>query len=188
MRRREHATVGFELGLALAAAHADAADLPREVSPLAGQPRQLVVEARELDLGARLAAARPPVENLEDHAAAVDHLATLSDLLEVLGLRAGEVLVEQHDIDAQLGQPGGDLLGLAAPDVESRIGGLARLDRLPDDLGACRVGERGELVEMLVDVAALPGQARRRRGRRGGGGGGWRAGAWSKGVDRSRDW
>ena len=60
--------------LALAAADADAADLARQMLPLPGEARQQVLQARELDLGARLAAARALVEDLEDQAAAVDHL------------------------------------------------------------------------------------------------------------------
>ena len=44
------AAVGFQLGFAFAAAHADTALLPGQVAPKAGQPGQQMLELRQLDL------------------------------------------------------------------------------------------------------------------------------------------
>src|SRR5262249_20095297 len=113
--------VRLELRFTLAAAHSPATLLAREVTPLARQPWQLIVELGELDLGTRLATARALIENLEDHAAAILHRQA-EDLLEVLGLAAGEVVVEQDHVGAQALRLGADALRLAAADVERGVG------------------------------------------------------------------
>src|SRR5205823_13410228 len=88
----------IELDLRLAdAARADAAGLPLEVRPGARQARQRVLELRELDLRARLAAARAAGEDVEDQAAAVDDFRP-DDLLEVAHLRRPEVVVEYNQL------------------------------------------------------------------------------------------
>ena len=61
----DDAAVELELRFA-DAARADAAGLPLEVRPCARQARQQVFELRQLDLRARLAAARAAGENVEN--------------------------------------------------------------------------------------------------------------------------
>src|SRR5208282_545732 len=80
--------VGFELGFALAAAHADAAGLPRQMSPEPRQPRQQMLELRQFDL--QLAFARPGAlgEDVEDERRAVENFA-LEDFFEIAALRGG---------------------------------------------------------------------------------------------------
>ena len=70
----EHPAVGLELGLARAPAGADAASHAREVRPHAGETRQLVLQLRQLHLDAALVRVRPLGEDVEDDAAAVEHL------------------------------------------------------------------------------------------------------------------
>src|SRR5213078_2028411 len=87
----------IELDLRLAdAARADAAGLPLQVRPGARQARQRVLELRELDLRARLAAARAAREDVEDQAAAVDDLRA-DDLLQIARLSRREVVVEDDE-------------------------------------------------------------------------------------------
>jgi hypothetical protein len=106
-----------ELQLALAGpAPADAAALAVAAARRLAQARRQVGEARDLDLQARLAAARVALEDGEDHGRAVEHLGA-GGALQVAGLRRGEVVVHQHRARAR-GRRG----GLAA---RRRPGGLA---------------------------------------------------------------
>ena len=65
--------VRLELALARAAGP-DAATGPRQVRPEAGEPRQLVLELRELHLEATLVRARVLGEDVQDQPAAIDDL------------------------------------------------------------------------------------------------------------------
>src|SRR5690606_3627157 len=69
---RQHAPVELELGLAGAAAHADAAALALQVRPAAHEPRRQVLEAGQLDLQLPFVALRALREDLEDQLGAVD--------------------------------------------------------------------------------------------------------------------
>src|SRR5207247_217406 len=77
---------------------AHAAAQAREVGPLACQPRQEVLELRQLDLHLALERARPLREDVEDEGAAVDHLA-LAALLEVALLGGGRLCALAHRKD-----------------------------------------------------------------------------------------
>src|SRR5918912_222300 len=89
--RSDQAAVDLDLGLAGAAADADAADLAFEVGPGAGQPRQQVLEPRQLHLDATLVGARPLGKDVQDQQRAVDGAAA-DDLLHG-ALRVGRQLV-----------------------------------------------------------------------------------------------
>ncbi len=147
----DHPAVGLELRLALAAAHADAADLARQMLPLPGEPRQQVLQPRELDLGAGLLAAGALVEDLEDQAAAV-HDLDIQDLLEVLHLPAREVVVEDHQVRLELGGLGGHFGGLARADEELRVERLPGLNGLADHFDPGGVRQRSELRQMLFGL------------------------------------
>src|SRR5436305_726173 len=82
------APVGFELLFTLSA-QTDAAFLPLEVGPAADEPRELVLDLRELDLQLALDAPRTHLEDVDNQAGAVDHPA-LELLLEIALLHAGE--------------------------------------------------------------------------------------------------
>ena len=94
------AAVDFELGFA-GASGAYAALLTRQVDPHSGEPREEVLELRQLDLEAGLARAGALGEDGEDQLAAVDHLA-LELGLQVLHLAGGEIVVEDDEIDLGL--------------------------------------------------------------------------------------
>ena len=72
--RSNPAPIGFELGLA-GPSRADAAAEPRERGTGPDQPRQQVLELRELDLQLPLAGAGPAREDVEDQLRAIDDLA-----------------------------------------------------------------------------------------------------------------
>src|SRR6266568_1183561 len=86
-----------ELQLRLAdAARPDAARLPLEMRPGARQPRQRVLELRQLHLRARLPAPRAAGEDVENQAAAIDD-RDAGDRFEVARLRRREVVVENDE-------------------------------------------------------------------------------------------
>ncbi len=99
---------------------------------------------------AGLAAARPLVEDVEDQGAAV-HDRQLGQLFEVLHLAAGEIVVEDQQVGAQLASGGADLFRLAVSDEGGGVRCLTGLHGATGDLRAGGVGELRQLVEMLLD-------------------------------------
>ena len=127
-------TIGFELRLT-GATHADAAAELLEVGPHAREARQRVFELGELHLHARLGAARPHREDVQNEFGAVDHaLAHL--LLEVLALRGGKLVVEDHDGRAGVRDERLELIQLAAADVGGGVGLVELLRQFADDARA----------------------------------------------------
>src|SRR5207248_5301663 len=88
--------VGFELRFA-GAAQSDAAGLPLEVSPAAHQARRQMLELGQLDLELAFGAVGALGEDVENEAHAIDH-ATIERALEIALLRAGERVIEDHEI------------------------------------------------------------------------------------------
>ena len=139
----EQAPVRFELRLA-GAAQPDAALLPLEVRPAADEPRQLVLDLRELDLELAFGAARAQREDVEDEAHTVDD-AALELRLEVALLRAGERVVEDDEVRAGRRAQRRDLLDLALAREQRGVGALAAAGDRPHDR---RAGGRGERVDL----------------------------------------
>ena len=94
MRRRSVSSLRFTW-----AAGANAAAELRHALALAGQPRQLVLELRQLHLQHALAGAGVAREDVEDELGAVDHRAR-QPRLNVARLRRRQVVVEQHQAGA----------------------------------------------------------------------------------------
>jgi hypothetical protein len=87
----------IELHLRLASTlAADAAALAIAPAAALAQARCHVPQARDLHLQPRFARARVPLEDLQDHRSAVEHLGT-GGALEVAGLRRRDVVVDQDD-------------------------------------------------------------------------------------------
>ena len=127
----------------------DAAPDARQVGPHAREPRQQVLELRQLDLHLRLGRAGARREDVEDHLGAVHH-PHAERLLEILSLHRGERLVEQHQGGTRVPYHALELLHLPLAKIEVRCGGFDPLVGPADDLGARRVGEPVELVQVLV--------------------------------------
>ena len=95
--------VGLELGFARAP-ETDAAADAREVGPHPGEPRQHVLELRQLDLQLGLVAPRPGGEDVEDDLGPV-HDAHLELALEVGALHRAQLLVEDDQRGARPRRP-----------------------------------------------------------------------------------
>ena len=102
------AAVGFQLRFAFAAAHADAAALPRKVAPETRQARQQMLQLRQFDLQFAFARAGALGENIQNQRRAVEHLA-VEDFFQVAALRGGKLVVEDDGIDVVLAAELGEL-------------------------------------------------------------------------------
>ncbi len=144
------ATVDLELGLTRAAG-ADAATLLAQVVAPAPEAGQAVLELGQLDHGLALLAVGVLGEDVQDHRGAVERRPA-EQLLQVVLLGRAELVVEDHGVgvhrQAQLAQ----LLGLALAHVGGRIRPVAGLHHPADLVGAGRVDQQRQLVEVGVGV------------------------------------
>jgi hypothetical protein len=147
--------VRLELRLA-GAAHADAAAELLEVRPHARQPRQHVLQLRELHLELGLVRPRARGEDVEDQLGPVHH-AHADRLLDVLPLRGAQLVVEQHERRVERARLVAQLVELPLAEVRGRMGAVELLRERAHDVGAGRVGQARELLEVLLDVVAVRG-------------------------------
>ena len=144
------AAVDFEPRLA-GAARADAAAQARHRRALAGQPRQAVFHLRQLHLQLAFRGLRALREDVQNQRRSVDH-AHAQRVFEVALLRAGQLVVDDGEVDLQRLAVERQLLGLAAADVGRRIRARALLQHAGDDHRAGGLGQTGELLEGVVRV------------------------------------
>ena len=149
------AAIGFELRFARAP-RADAAAEPRHLHAEAGQPRQQVLQLRQLDLQPAFARLRAPGEDVENDFGAIDH-APAQNLFEVARLRGREHVVENRDCRADFVARERNLFSLAASDQRGRLGARPLLRRAQHDDGAGRFGEAGQFVEREIGIGATRG-------------------------------
>jgi len=121
------------------------------VRPHAREPRQHVLELRELHLHARLAQPGARGEDVEDELRAIHH-ARARRVLDVLPLRGAQLVVEDEErraitLDALL-----ELLDLPLAEIGRRVRPVELLRERADDLGARRVGEALELEQVLIEM------------------------------------
>ena len=140
--------IDFELRLT-GAAGADAAAEPRQPVARADQPGHEVLELRELDLELAFARARPPREDVEDQLRAIDDREP-GFLLEVAQLRGAQLVVDDDEIDVQLGARLRQHPDLAAAQVERGVGRGAFLDETQHDIRPGRAGQTVELFEAVI--------------------------------------
>ena len=145
-----HSAVGFELRLA-GPAQSDTAANTRQVGPHAREPRQQVLELRELDLELGFVAARARREDVEDDLGAV-HDAHAETLFELDALHRRERFVEQDQRRAGGGQLALQRFDLALAEIEVGSGSVDPLDGPADDLRPGGIGEPLELLQMFIDV------------------------------------
>ena len=144
--------VRLELGLARAA-RADAAAEARERGARSGEPRQQVLELRQLDLPLSFPRTCTAREDVEDQLRAIEDLA-LQLVLEMTQLGGRELVVADHHVDVGLGARRRKALHLAAPDERGRVGPLAVLHGGEHDGGAGRFGQPLQLRQRHVNVRA----------------------------------
>ena len=147
------AAVHLELGLARAA-RADAARLTLEVLPHAGEPRQSVLELRQLDLEPRLAGSGAAREDVEDQLRAIHHLHRQL-LLQVADLGSGEIVVEDHEVGIAIAGQFGQLLELALADERGGMDRAAALHQRAEHPRAGGVGQERQLLERAREAAPV---------------------------------
>ena len=89
--------------------------------PRAGEPRQQILELRELDLPLPFPRSRAAGEDVEDQLRAVDHLP-IEALFDVAQLRRRQLVVEDDDIGSHPRAFRRELVELAAADERRGIG------------------------------------------------------------------
>jgi hypothetical protein len=108
-----------------------------------------VAQLGEFHLQLALVGAGTLGEDVQDQAGAVQH-AALQHPLQIAFLAGGELVIEDHQIGALLGDPIADLFGLALADEQARIGGLAGAGDERHRLSARRTGQFRELAALVV--------------------------------------
>src|SRR5690606_16921294 len=120
------APVDLELRLAGAPGADPAAEAAHRLAA-AGQPRELVLELRQLDLHLRLATGGVLGEDVEDHLGAVEDLQ-LRQALDLARLRRRELAVEHQQVRVLVERQRHRLLQLALADDRAVVGFGAPLD------------------------------------------------------------
>ena len=143
--------IHFELRFARAA-RADAAGLARQVVPHPRQPREQILQLRQLDLQSAFAAARALRENIEDQLRAIEHLAR-EQVFQIASLRRRKLVVENHRGDLLVLERFLDQLRFALPDVVRR---RRLLQFLRDGVDHFRAGGVGQLAQFLHRIAQVP--------------------------------
>jgi hypothetical protein len=131
------------------------------VGPHAREPRQQVLELRQLDLHLGFARSRARGEDVEDQLGAI-HDPAADGVFDVLALAGRQLVVEDDERRVRLENALAQLVDLAAAEVRPGIGPVDLLRDLPDDDGARGVGEVRQLAEVIVDSAAGAGPLARR--------------------------
>ena len=117
------------------------------------EPRQRVVQLRELDLQLAVAARRVLREDVEDQHRAIEDLE-LGRLADRARLAGREIGIEDHDLGAELHRAQQDLVELAAADEELRIGLGPALDEHVEHLDAGGAAQLAQLGDARLGIAA----------------------------------
>ena len=161
IRRWMPPPVGLELGLTgttgadaattRAAATAGAAALAGQRLAPAAQAGQEVAQLGQLDLRLALLGAGVLGEDVEDQRGPVDDL-DLELLLELAQLPGRELAVGDDGVGAGGLHGLAELGDLAGAHERARVGVLAALDEAVEDLGACGLGQAGQLHERRLGL------------------------------------
>jgi hypothetical protein len=146
------ATIGFQLRFTFAAAHSDAAALPRKVAPKARESRQQMLQLGQFHLQFSFARTGALGENIKNQRCAIKHLAA-KDFLQVAALRRRKLIVEHDRIDVVLAAKLGELRGFAASNECSRYGSLEFLCAGADKRAT---GGGGKLAQFFERFPELP--------------------------------
>ena len=105
---------------------------------------------RQFDLGLAFGSAGVLREDVQDHRGAVDRRAP-EDLLQVALLGRREVVFEDHGVGVERETDLAKFLYLARAEERRGIGRVATLDDARDDVGAGRVDQQRQFVELVVE-------------------------------------
>jgi len=120
------------------------------VRPHPRQPRQQILELRQLHLHARFTRARTRSEDIKDELCAIHH-ARAHDLLDVLSLRRRELVIKNDQRGAKFLNAKLELLYLPRSQIRPGVRPVELLRQGADDLRTGRIGKAPELFEMLVN-------------------------------------
>ena len=123
------ASVRLQLGFAFTPAHADPAFLPGQVTPKTCEPREQMLELRQLDLELAFASAGPLGKDVEDQRGAVQNFA-VKDFFKVSALGGSEFVVKDNRVDIRLAAMMREIIGLALADESARAGGSHFLESI----------------------------------------------------------
>ena len=152
-----HATaVGFQLRFAFAASHADAAFLPGQVAPKAGQPRQQMLKLRQLNLEFAFPSSSALGKNIKDERGPVEDLA-VEYPLQIAGLGWGKLVIKDDRIHVSLAAMQRELIRLALADISAGAGRGHLLDAIADNLATGRCCQLGKLLQRPVAVPLVAG-------------------------------
>ena len=110
-----------------------------------------VLQLGELDLPLPFSRACSPRENVEDQLRAIDDFS-IDPLFNLTKLRRSQLVVENDDVGGEPGAFGCQVFEFSAADERRGIGGGPLLNHLQNDVGACRIGEAGKLLERLLGI------------------------------------
>ena len=150
----DDASVGLDFALARTAAGSRTAALPLEVGPQTRQAGQHVLVVGQLHLRLGIGRLRPRHEDVEDQARAVQQAAGHL-LLDVARLRRGELVVKDHHVDLLLTAVIGNLLQFARADIDPGRRLRKPLRKTLDGDDVCRLGQKLQLVEILLGLAGI---------------------------------
>jgi hypothetical protein len=148
----DFAAVGFELGFAFAAAHADAAFLAGKVGPEPGQARQQMLQLGQFDLQLAFPGAGALSEDVEDQLGAIEDLE-FEHLFEAAALAGRQLVIEDDGIDLDSSwQRVANSWALPGPMNVLAVGFSIFWVPVADDIGAGGLGELTEFGEGILDV------------------------------------
>jgi hypothetical protein len=150
--RADAPSVALELRLARTS-RADSAAKTRQRSAGAHEPRQQVLELRQLDLPLAFTCAGPPRKDIEYQLRAVHDLA-IEPLLELPQLRWCQLVVEDHDVHSRFRARHRQRGRLAAADVGGGIRLWPVLHHTKHDDGSCAFGQARQLSQRSFRVDA----------------------------------
>ena len=126
--------VGFKLRFTGTAGANAAAEL-RHLHAAPGQPRQQILQLRQLHLQLAFSRARVPRKNVENQLRAVDH-PPVNYFFNIALLRSAEIVIEKKKVGIHGRGRARNFFELAGADQRGRIGTVAPLQNLADNFGA----------------------------------------------------
>lgn len=144
-------TVGFELGFA-GTAQADTALLTFQVSPAADKAGRQMLQLGKLNLNLAFMALGALGENIEDQAGAIKH-PRFQHPFEIALLRRRQGVIEDDDVELQIGDGIRNLLRLAGTDKQRGVRTGAFACYGSDRLCASGLGQQEQFIQTRGKIA-----------------------------------